>query len=157
MNVTLLIVLAVLLFWMYRGWKSGMAKTVTGIISWSVTLFLISIFIMLKASIQESETQNVTISLILIAVTAGIYGIVRFFLRTIKIIAKLPIFHFLDRLVGIPLGLLEGIVFVWLLYVLHSAGLFGGYTERILTDTTSNQFLSILYEYNYLLHFLIGS
>ena len=83
-------------------------------------------------------------------------GIVRLVLKPIKLVVKLPILKFLDQLAGIVVGIAEGFLIVWLMYVLNESGAFGIFGEVIKSDTERSQILSLIYEYNYLIKIASG-
>lgn len=151
MNITLIIVLLIVIISSVHGFKKGITKELSSLISWVVTLFVMSLVIMLYTSFNNSETKNTIFTVIILAVVGIIYSVVRFVLKPAKFIAKLPLFHFLDQLLGLVIGVAEGFLIVWLLYVLNESGIFGVVGEMIRTDTARSEILSLIYEYNYLI------
>ncbi|MGN0305642.1 MAG: CvpA family protein [Lachnospiraceae bacterium] len=150
MNITLIIVFFILVICAVRGCRKGMTKEITGLVAWAVTLLVISLIIMLYSSLRDNETGNTIYSIVILILIGLIYGVVRLLLKSVKAISKLPIFHLLDQLLGIVVGLGEGILIVWLLYVLSRAGLLGSLGEIIDQDTANSLVLSWMYKYNYL-------
>lgn len=156
MNFTLIIVLVIVVLTTVHGSKKGLAKEISNVISWGVTLFVMSLIIMLYTSLNTSETKNSIYTVIIFIAVIFIYGIVKIFLRTAKILSKLPIFKFLDKILGFFVGIAEGILLVWLLYILNEGGLFGEFGEIIKMDTAKSEILSTIYEYNYLIRIAKG-
>ena len=78
------------------------------------------------------------------------------FLKPIKLVVKLPLLKLLDQLLGSVIGIAEGFLIVWLMYVLNESGLFGQFGEMIKADTARSQILSLIYEYNYLIKIAAG-
>lgn len=156
MNLTLILVLIIIVLAAVHGFKKGMTKEITNMISWAVTLFVMSLIIMLYTSLNANETKNSIFSIIILAAVIFIYGIVKIFLKSAKILSKLPIFKFLDQLLGIGVGIAEGFLLVCLLYVLNESGILGQFGEMIRTDTMRSEILSKIYEYNYLIKIAKG-
>lgn len=156
MNFTLIIVFFIILLSVVHGFKKGMIKEISGLISWAVTLFVISLFIMLYTSFNANEGKNTVFTVIILAAVAIIYSIIRIFLKPIKLVAKLPLLRLLDRILGIVIGTAEGLLIVWLMYVLNESGIFGQYGDMIAADTARSQILSLIYEYNYLVKIAAG-
>lgn len=150
MNITLIIVFLIIILGAVHGYKKGMTKELSGMISWAVTLFVMSLMIMLYTSFRSSETENMIITLLLLVMVGIVYSVVRVVLKPAKFIAGLPIFHFLDQLLGLIIGIAEGILIVWLMYILNESGVLGAFGEMIRKDTASSEILSLIYEYNYL-------
>lgn len=151
MNITLIIVLLIILIMMRRGYKRGVTKEIIGLISLSVTLFVISLIIMLYVSFLAEEVKNTIFTIIVLLLVAVVYWVVKVFLKSVKLLSKLPVIKIIDRFFGLFAGGLEGLLIVWLLYIMHGAGLTGPFTEMIARDTASSEILMKLCEYNYLL------
>ena len=156
MNVTLITVLLIFVLAMVHGFKKGMMKEISGLISWIVTLFVISLIVMLYTSFRANESKNMVYTIFLLLAVAVVNGVIRFFLKPVKLAAKLPLLKFLDQLAGIVIGMAEGFLIVWLMYVLNESGSFGQIGEMIKTDTVRSQILSWIYEYNYLVRIAAG-
>ena len=156
MNFTLIIVFLIIIFATVHGFKKGMTKEVSGLISWAVTLFVMSLIIMLCTSFHANEEKNIIFTIIILAVVGIIYSVIKLFLKPIKLVAKLPLIRFLDQLLGSVVGIAEGFLIVWLIYVLNESGILGQFGEMINTDTTRSQILSLIYEYNYLARIASG-
>lgn len=156
MNFTLIIVLLIFILAMVHGFKKGMMKEVSGLISWIVTLFVISLIVMLYTSFRDNESKNMIFTIILLLAVAVVNGVIRLFLKPVKLAAKLPVLKMLDQLAGIVIGMAEGFLIVWLIYVLNESGSFGQIGEMIKADTARSQILSWIYEYNYLVRIAAG-
>ena len=156
MNLTLIIVFLIFILAMIHGFKKGMTKEISGLISWVVTLFVMSLVIMLYTSFCANESKNMVFTMIILVAVAIVNSVIRLFLKPIKLIAKLPIFKFLDQLAGVVVGIAEGFLIVWLMYVLNESGIFGTFGEMIKADTEQSQILSLIYEFNYLIKIAAG-
>ena len=156
MNFTLIIVFLIIVLAAIHGYKRGITKEIAGLISWAVTLFVMSLIIMLYTSFVASEGRNTIFTVVILVVVAIVYSMIRLFLKPIKLVVKLPLFRFLDQVLGIVVGTAEGVLIVWLVYVLNESGIFGLVGEMINTDTARSQILSLIYEYNYLIKIAAG-
>lgn len=141
---------------MIHGFKKGFTKEISSLISWAVTLFIMTLIIMLYTSFSSNEGKNMILTIVLLVVTAAVYSIIKFVFKPAKIIAKLPLFRFLDQLLGLIIGIAEGLVLVWLMYVLNESGMLGSLGDMIRADTAKNEILSLIYEYNYLIKIAAG-
>ena len=151
MNFTLIIVALIIILAAVHGFKKGMTEEVSGLISWAVTLFVMSLVIMLYTSFRANESKNTIFTIIILVVVAIVYSVIKIFLKPIKLAAKLPFLKLLDRMLGFAIGIAEGVLIIWLMYVLNEGGIFGEFGERIIADTARSQILSLIYEYNYLI------
>mgnify|MGYP003309156691 CR=1 FL=1 len=151
MNFTLIIVTLIIILTAVHGFKKGMTKEVSGLISWTVTLFVMSLVIMLYTSFHANESKNAVFTIIILAAVVIVYFIIKMFLKPMKLVAKLPVFKLLDQMLGGFIGIVEGFMIVWLMYVLNEGGILGEFGEMITADTARSQILSLIYEYNYLI------
>lgn len=156
MNFTLIIVFLIIILAAVHGFKKGITKELSGLISWAVTLFVMSLIIMLYTSFQANESKNIVFTIIILAAVVIIYSVIRLFLKPVRLVAKLPLFKLLDQLLGFVIGIAEGFLIVWLMYVLNESGIFGQFGEMISADTARSQILSLIYEYNYLIKIAAG-
>ena len=156
MNFTIIIVFLIFLLTIVHGFKKGMIKEISGLVSWAVTLFVMSLVIMLYTSFRANESKNMIFTIVLLVAVAVVNGVIRLFLKPIKLVVKLPLLKLLDQLLGSMIGIAEGFLIVWLMYVLNESGLFGQFGEMIKADTARSQILSLIYEYNYLIKIAAG-
>ena len=151
MNVTLIGFIILMLVMVSRGFKKGMVKEITGLISLAVTLFVVSLIIMLYTSFHAEETENMLVTVIILVVVSLIYSLVKVFLKSAKLLSKLPVIKLLDRFLGIFVGAAKGMIILWIIYILNEGNLFGPLTEQIVKDTMNSDILMKIYEYNYLM------
>ena len=156
MNITLIIVILLMIGKAISGFRKGMVKQITGLIAWTVTLFVMSVIIMLYTSFYANEARNTIYSILILIAVGFVYGIIRFVLKSAKLISKLPVIHQADKLAGFFMGVGEGLLIVWLLYVLNEGGLFGQFGDMIHQNTMDSIILSTIYEYNYLAKLVAG-
>lgn len=151
MNVTLIGFIILMLVMVSRGFKKGMVKEITGLISLAVTLFVVSLIIMLYTSFHAEETENMLVTVIILVAVSLIYSLVKIFLKSAKLLSKLPVIKLLDRFLGIFVGAAKGMIILWIIYILNEGNLFGPLTEQIVKDTMNSDILMKIYEYNYLM------
>ena len=156
MNLTLVVVLVIIGLASWNGFKKGATKEISNLISWTVTLFVMSLVIMLYTSLNSNETKNSIYTIIILSVTGIIYGIIRIFLKSVKILTKLPVINLLNQFTGIIVGIVEGFLLIWLLYVINESGLLGSFGEMIRVDTAKSEILTVIYQYNYLIKIAQG-
>lgn len=151
MNITLIGFIILMLAMVSRGFKKGMVKEITGLISLAVTLFVVSLIIMLYTSFHAEETENMIVTVIILVVVSLIYSLVKIFLKSAKLLSKLPVIKLLDRFLGLFVGAAKGMIILWIIYILNEGNLFGPLTEQIVKDTMNSDILMKIYEYNYLM------
>ena len=149
MNLTLIIVLIVMLYMVAAGYQKGLTKQISGIVALTAAFVMLALVIMLVSSFQNREVTNTVYSVILLAVFGMVYGIVKFLLRSIKLMINLPILHFLDQVLGIAAGLVKWILVVWIFFLLCENNYLGGITEYVRADISNSTILKLLYQFNF--------
>ncbi len=149
MNLTLIIIIIVMLYMLVRGYQMGFTKQVSGLIALAAAFVMLALGIMLFSSFQNGEVTNTVYSVILLAVFVFVYGIIKFLLRSIKLITELPILHFFDQVLGIVAGLGKGILIVWIFFLLCENNFLGDITPYVRENITESTILKLLYQYNF--------
>lgn len=152
MNLTLIIVLIVMLYMVAAGYQKGLTKQISGIVALTAAFVMLALVIMLVSSFQNREVTNTVYSVILLAVFGMVYGIVKFLLRSIKLMSNLPILHFLDQVLGIAAGLVKWILVVWIFFLLCENNYLGGITEYVRADISNSTILKLLYQFNFFIN-----
>lgn len=149
LNVTLLAVVVLTVWMMIRGFKKGMAKELSGLVALFAAFVVLALAIMLVSSFTEGEMTNTLYSVILLVLFGIAYGIVKFILRSAKVVSKLPIINFFDSVLGIGVGLCKAVLVIWIFFMLCTNNYLGTISEYVQQDIAGNTFLKLLYEFNF--------
>ena len=149
LNVTLLAVIVLVVWMMVRGFKKGMAKELSGLVALFAAFVVLALAIMLVSSFTEGEMTNTLYSVILLVLFGIAYGIVKFNLRSAKVVSKLPIINFFDSVLGIGVGLCKAVLVIWIFFMLCANNYLGTISEYVQQDIAGNTFLKLLYEFNF--------
>lgn len=154
MNLCFIVALVLLAVKMASGYKKGMVKEIITL----VTLILTCITIALIANGLKNYTSGHVVNVIIVIVLLSILGVVHLLLKPLflsaKLISKLPVVSWVDKLLGIAIGAAETILMLWTLYFFVSIMDLGGIGTRILQDTKDNGILLWFFQHNYLTTFL---
>lgn len=148
-NVTLLAVIVLTVWLMIRGFKKGMTKEISGLVALFAAFIVLALAIMLVSSFSQGEMKNTLYSVILLVVFGLAYGIVKFVLRSAKVVSSLPIIKFFDSVLGIGVGFGKAILIIWIVFLLCANNYLGPVTEIMRQDIAGNTFLKLLYEFNF--------
>lgn len=148
LNLTFICIILLTLFMIVRGYKKGMTKEISGLVALLAGLVVLALTIMLSSSFSAGEMTNTVYTVILFVVFGIAYGMVKFVLRSAKIVSKLPILHFLDAVMGSVVGICKSVVIVWIVFLLCENNLLGTITEQVQSDIARSAILTMLYEYN---------
>ena len=149
-NILLLGVAGFAIINMIRGYKKGMVKAVISLVS----LIILCVVATLLAYGIGSYSQGNVFHVMLVVFLLTILGIVHHLLDVVffsaKMIAKLPVVHFADKLLGIVFGALETILIVWTVYTFAMMMNLGIIGEYISACTERSFCLTWLDQHNYL-------
>lgn len=77
-------------------------------------------------------------------------------LLALDIVTKLPILHGINKLAGGLLGLVQGIVLTWVVFLLAAVLCNGEMGQRFMELIYENPFLTLLYNYNFIMKIVFG-
>lgn len=154
MNLLLIALAILLIVKIVGGYKKGMVKEVISLI----TLILTCITVALIANGLNSYTSGHVVNVIIVVVLLSLLGVVNLLLKPIffsaKMISRLPIVSWLDKLLGIAAGAAETVLMLWTLYFFVMIMELGGIGEQILQYTKESEILLWFFQHNYLAAFL---
>lgn len=149
LNLTLIIAVLLTIYMIARGYRKGMTKELSGLIALAAAFIVLALVIMLTSSYQLGEVTNTVYSVVFLVLFGIVYGVVRLVLNSIKLISKLPVLHFIDKLLGMVVGLGKAVLFIWIFFLFCENGYLGTITEYVRTDIANSTILTLLYQYNF--------
>lgn len=75
----------------------------------------------------------------------------------LDIISKLPVLHQINKMTGLFAGLIHGLVIVWILFLILTVISSSDLGQKAMVMIAENKFLSLLYNYNYLMNFVLNA
>lgn len=149
-NILLICVIALAIVNVVIGYRKGMVKAVISMLS----LLILSVVILLLAygigKYNDGKFFHVALVVILLALLGVVHHLLSVVFFSAKLVAKLPVVHSVDKLLGIVFGVLETILILWTLYTLVMMMNLGMVETLILSWTEENALLKWLYQNNYL-------
>lgn len=150
MNLMALIVLFLLVVEIVDGYKKGMVKEIVSFVSLMVMCIVVVLISAGLHSFMEKQVIGVLIAVLLLAVLGIAHHLLGVVFFSAKLIVKLPIIHWVDKLLGMVVGALEVVLLLWTLYTFIMHFGLGRIGEMILEYTNQSKFLTTIYEYNML-------
>lgn len=150
MNILFIIVLIVMVFNIVDGYKKGVVREVISLISLLVMCTVIALIGNGISSYFDGEIVNLIIMVLLLCVLGIVHHLLGVVFFSAKVISKLPIVHWFDKLLGMVFGIVETILILWTIYtfiMMRDMGMLG---QQILVYTQENPVLTWIYENNYL-------
>jgi len=149
-NIPFIIALIVLIVKVITSVKKGAAKELCSVISSiiaSVAVLLIA-FAVRKYFNQERVIFVITIILLFLLII--VYKILDLALTTLKLITKLPVVSFVNKIIAIPLAVCEVVIMIWAVYCLVMVLDTGAFELWIMNCVRENPVMKFLYQYNYM-------
>lgn len=149
-NILLVVVLFFACFKMVDGYKKGMVKEIISLVSLIVLSAVVALLAKGFGSYQKGEIVQLVVAVILLVLLGLVHHLLGVVFFSAKLISKLPVIHFVNKLLGIVFGLLEVILFLWtadMLVMMLELGVIG---DLIVSYTEESEILFWLYRHNYL-------
>ena len=150
MNWLLVIFLLILVWRVVQGFKRGMVKEIVSLLSLiiaSVTIILLGTALI---SYFEKDIVSMVVAVLLLIILAVIHKVLNLVFFSAKVLAKLPVIHSCDKLLGVLAGAVETVVLIWVVFTLLINFDTGSIGQQILSYVGESRFLTFLYEHNYL-------
>lgn len=148
MNIMLIILAVFFLFKIADGYKKGMVKEIISL----VTLIIMGIMVMLISRGLQSYMKKEAVGVIIAVVLLALLGIVHHLLGVVffsaKMITKLPVVHWANKLLGAVFGALEVVFLLQIVYTFIMFFGLGMIGQQILEYTRESVVLTKLYEHN---------
>ena len=128
MNVLLVCVILFALWRGYAGMKKGMVDEIRMLLSLVISLFVLSLAILLYSSVKEKNNTNIILSILIL----------------------------LNSVLGIVVGMAESIVVLWIIYIVIASFDTGRVGSQIAAWTVENEWLTKLYQMNRFAYWLAG-
>lgn len=150
MNWLLIICLLILVWRVIEGFKKGMVKEIVSFVSLIIASVTIALLGTALTSYFEKDMSSLIVAVLLLIVLAIIHKVLSLVFFSAKEVAKLPVLHSCDKLLGVIIGALETVVLIWAVYTLLINVDTGSIGQQILAYVKESRILTFLYEYNYL-------
>lgn len=150
MNILAIIVVIFLVWKVVQGYKRGMVKEIISFVSLAVLCIVAALLASAMQSYMEKEFMGVVIAVLLLCVVGIVHHLLGVFFFSAKLISKLPVIHWADKLLGMVAGVLETVFILWTVYLFVMKSGLGMLGQQILVYTEENPILSWLYRYNFL-------
>lgn len=149
-NILLIIVILVTVFKIADGFKRGVVKEIISLVSLIVLGTVAALLAYGIGSYNDGKFFNVMIVIILLALLGILHHLLSVVFFSAKLLSKLPVISFVNKLLGAVFGVLEVVFVLWVVYTLVMMLNMGSIGEVILSLTQESKLLSWLYKNNWL-------
>lgn len=154
MNLMLIIVAIFLLCKMVDGYKKGMVKEIISFVSLIILCIVLALIANGVSSYFDGQFAKLIVVLFLLVALGVVHHLLGVLFFSAKLISKLPIVHWLDKVLGIVVGVLETVLILWTIYTFIMLMDLGAIGQQILIYTEESEILLWLYQHNYLAYLL---
>ncbi|MEG1848821.1 MAG: CvpA family protein [Lachnospiraceae bacterium] len=150
MNLVLILVIIVLACCAVRGCRKGMVEEIVSILSLLVGMVAISLIVSAIGNYLDKHISKMLMALILFLLLLIITQIARVVIASLKFVSKIPIIHGVNKLAGLLIGIAEGVILVWAVFLIFEKFNLGGLGTTLMIQIEANSFLTFLYQQNYI-------
>lgn len=156
MEISILGVIVILAFiaGAIDGYKKGLVEGIIRIFSTVVGVGVLIILVNGIGDFMEKSYVKVALALILLMIVNIIHRIIKLILDSLKLIAKLPVVSWLNKLAGLVFGVAQMLFTVWVLLALVTVFQISEVNAWVYPQIEASQFLTWLYENNSIAHIL---
>ncbi len=150
MNIMVLIVLFLLLIKIMDGYKKGMVKEIISFVSLIVMCIVVVLISAGLHSYMEKEVIGIVVAVLLLAVLGIAHHLLQVVFFSAKMLSKLPVISWGNKVLGMAVGALEVVLLLWTLYTFIMYFGLGMVGKLIVEYTSQSQLLTWMYELNML-------
>ena len=154
MNILLIIVAILMICKMVDGYKKGMVKEIISFVSLFILCVVLALLANGVSSYFDKKYVNVVLAVILLVVIGVVHHLLGVLFFSAKMVVKLPIVNWVDKLLGIVVGMLEIILILWTVYTFVMFMDLGMIGNQIVEYTKESNILLWFYDNNYLAYLL---
>ena len=135
---------------MVSGYKNGMVKEIISLVSLVILCAVVALIANGIGSYHSGRIFNLIIVIVLLAAIGILHHVLNVVFFSAKVISKLPVIRFANKLLGAVFGVLEVVLLLWTVYVLITIMEAGVAGEVILSFTEESRILSWIFRNNWL-------
>lgn len=120
-----LVIIAIIFIWrICVGLKRGMVKEITSLIAMVAAGFSLMLILGAWGNYMNQRLGKTFMMIVVLVAVSLIYKVLHLILSSMKLIAKAPVIHLVDKLLGAVLGVAESVVIIGIIvYLVKNWGL----------------------------------
>ncbi len=151
MNLLLIVVAVAAVFKLADGYKKGMIKEIISLVSMVVLCLVAGLIAIGAKGYMTGKVVGVVIAVILLCLIGIVHHLLSVVFFSAKVIARLPVIHFVDKLLGAVFGVFEVVLILWTVYAFILMGNPGNMSivANIISEyTKESEILLWIYRHN---------
>ncbi|MDE6642390.1 MAG: CvpA family protein [Acetatifactor sp.] len=154
LNFLLIIVVILAVYKVVDGYKKGMVKEIVSLVSMAVLCAVAALIAGGISSYNSGRIFNVIVAAILLILVLITHQLLKVVFFSAKLVSKLPVVHFVNKLLGMVFGVFEVVLLLWTVYTLIMMMELGAIEQIIVSYTQESKMLVWIYEHNYLAYLI---
>ena len=147
-NSVLVVVIVIIAAMAVKGYKKGVFDEALSIVALILGILGLALAAAVISSYLTGQMSDMMIGAVSLLILIIVVQIARLVIAPLRFVVKMPVLNGLNKLAGLFLGGMEGILCVRILFFLIERFNFGGYASEMLSNIQKNAFLSLLHESN---------
>lgn len=151
MNLLLIIVAVAALCKLVDGYKKGMVKEIISLVSMVVLCMVAGLIAYGAQNYMTGKFMGVVIAVVLLSLIGIAHHLLGIAFFSAKVVARLPVIHSVNKLLGAVFGLFEVVLILWTIYAFIMMGNPGSMSivaDIISEYTRESQILTWIYRHN---------
>lgn len=150
MNYMVIAVLVILGFGLVRGYFKGIVGEIGTIIALVLSVVGMALFVTLIDKSLDREFGDAIMAGMFILVFIILVQVVKVILSAVKLLSKLPLINGMNKFLGTVLGIIEGVLLVWVAFIVITRYDVLGKSTEMIDLLNENTFTMYLYKFNFL-------
>lgn len=150
-NYVEIAIIAIFVFFIGKGYLKGFIGEVVSIISMLLAIIGVALAMKIIDSFLKKQASDALLAAIFLVSLVLLMQVFRILIKSLKLFSKIPIINGLNKLLGMIIGIAEGLLITWILFfVITNYNVFNKSAE-ILEMVEGNKYILLLYKNNMLL------
>lgn len=149
-NIMLVVVVIAAVVKIFDGYKKGMVKEIISLVSLAILCAVIALLAGGVSSYHDGEMFYVVVTVVLLGLLGIVHHLLGVFFFSAKMVSKLPVVSFVNKLLGVVFGVFEVILVLWTVYTFVMMMGLGAIGQMILSYTEESEILTFIYRHNFL-------
>lgn len=150
MNYMVIAVLVILGFGLIRGYVKGIIGELITVIALVLSVIGLAILMMVINKSLDREFGDAIMAGMFLLVFIILIQVIKVILTAVKIFSKLPVINGLNKLLGTILGIVEGLILVWVGFIIITRYDIFGKSSEMISLINENTYTMYLYKFNLL-------
>lgn len=150
MNIVFIVAVLIIIGTALNGYKKGMVDEIISLVALIAGIVLLAVIVSVISNYLQKDISDVVIGVILFVAIVILMQVIQVISKGLKMIFKLPVINGINKLAGLVIGAVEGVILIWVIFILLQYFKLGTLETIILQSVEQNKWLTFLYQNNYL-------